>query len=177
EKKLLSLEQARANRPPIDWNNYQPPKPEFIGARDRAVPIAELREFIDWSPFFHVWELRGRYPAIFEDPTVGTQARELFDDAQKILDEIAAKDLLTARGIFGFWPAKPSSDDVDLFVDQSQRERLATFYFLRQQIQKPADQFNRCLADYIAPKPADYLGGFAVTIHCGDEVAKRFAAG
>jgi len=176
-KKLLTLDQARANRTPIKWGDYTPPKPDFMGTRAVAPSIVDLREYIDWSPFFHVWELRGRYPAIFEDPTIGKQARELFDDAQKILDEIAAKDLLTARGIFGFWLANPSGDDVDLFVDQSQRERLATFYFLRQQIQKPADQFNRCLADYIAPKSADYLGGFAVTIHGADELAKRFAAG
>ncbi|PYL18978.1 MAG: methionine synthase, partial [Verrucomicrobia bacterium] len=176
-KKLLTLDQARANRTPIKWGDYTPPKPDFMGTRAVAPSIVDLREYIDWSPFFHVWELRGRYPAIFEDPTIGKQARELFDDAQEILDEIAAKHLLTARGIFGFWPATPSSDDVDLFVDQSQRERLATFYFLRQQIQKPADQFNRCLADYIAPKSADYLGGFAVTIHGADELAKRFAAG
>ena len=176
-KKLLTLDQARTNRTPIKWGDYTPPKPDFMGTRAVAPSIVDLREYIDWSPFFHVWELRGRYPAIFEDPTIGKQARELFDDAQEILDEIAAKDLLTARGIFGFWPATPSGDDVDLFVDQSQRERLATFYFLRQQIQKPADQFNRCLADYIAPKSADYLGGFAVTIHGADELAKRFAAG
>src|SRR5438552_5378127 len=145
--------------------------------RSAATLIINLREYIDWTTFFHVWELRRRYPAIFEDPTIGKQARELFDDAQEILDEIAAKHLLTARGIFGFWPATPSGDDVDLFVDQSQRERLATFYFLRQQIQKPADQFNRCLAGYIAPKSADYLGGFAVTIHGAGELAKRLAAG
>ena len=176
-KKLLTLDQARTNRTPIKWGDYTPPKPDFMGTRAVAPSIVDLREYIDWSPFFHVWELRGRYPAIFEDPTIGKQARELFDDAQEILDEIAAKHLLTARGIFGFWPANPSGDDVDLFVDQSQRERLATFYFLRQQIQKPADQFNRCLADYIAPKSADYLGGFAVTIHGADELAKRFAAG
>ena len=176
-KKLLTLDQARANRTPIKWGDYTPPKPDFMGTRAVAPSIVDLREYIDWSPFVHVWALRGRYPAIFEDPTIGKQARELFDDAQEILDEIAAKHLLTARGIFGFWPATPSGDDVDLFVDQSQRERLATFYFLRQQIQKPADQFNRCLADYIAPKSADYLGGFAVTIHGADELAKRFAAG
>jgi 5-methyltetrahydrofolate--homocysteine methyltransferase len=179
-KKLLTLDQARANRTPIKWGDYTPPKPDFMGTRAVAPSIVDLREYIDWSPFFHVWELRGRYPAIFEDPTIGKQARELFDDAQEILDEIAAKDLLTARGIFGFWPAKPSGDDVDLFVNPAtagRRERLATFYFLRQQVQKPADQFNRCLADYIAPKSGDYLGGFAVTIHGADELAKRFAAG
>jgi len=179
-KKLLTLDQARATRTSIKWSDYEPPKPDFIGTRAVAPSIVDLREYIDWSPFFHVWELRGRYPAIFEDPTIGKQARELFDDAQEILDEIAAKGLLSARGIFGFWPANSSGDDVDLFVDSAtagRREKLATFYFLRQQIQKPADQFNRCLADYIAPKSADYLGGFAVTIHGADELAKRFAAG
>ncbi len=179
-KKILTLDQARATRTSIKWSDYEPPKPDFIGTRAVAPSIVDLREYIDWSPFFHVWELRGRYPAIFEDPTIGKQARELFDDAKEILDEIAAKGLLSARGIFGFWPANSSGDDVDLFVDSAtagRREKLATFYFLRQQIQKPADQFNRCLADYIAPKSADYLGGFAVTIHGADELAKRFAAG
>jgi 5-methyltetrahydrofolate--homocysteine methyltransferase len=179
-KKILTLDQARATRTSIKWSDYEPPKPDFIGTRAVAPSIVDLREYIDWSPFFHVWELRGRYPAIFEDPTIGKQARELFDDAQEILDEIAAKGLLSAQGIFGFWPANSSGDDVDLFVDSAtagRREKLATFYFLRQQIQKPADQFNRCLADYIAPKSADYLGGFAVTIHGADELAKRFAAG
>jgi 5-methyltetrahydrofolate--homocysteine methyltransferase len=179
EKKLLSLEQARANRTPIDWSNYTPPKPEFTGTREISPSIVDLREYIDWSPFFHVWELRGRYPAIFDDPTVGKQARELFDDSQKILDEIAAKKLLTARGVFGFWPASSRGDDVDL-IDASTR-----FHFLRQQIRKPAGQFNHCLADYITPSQplnpstpqhSDYLGGFAVTIHGADELAEKFKA-
>src|SRR5947207_6353947 len=119
EKKLLPLEEARANRTPIDWKDYQAPKPEFVGARVVTPAIVDLCEYIDWSPFFHVWELRGRYPAIFDDPTVGKQARELFDDAQQIMDEIAAKNLLTARGVFGFWPAHAQGDDVDLFTDES----------------------------------------------------------
>ncbi len=185
EKKLLSLQQARANRTPVDWSTYQPPKAEFAGTRDIAVPIAELRDYIDWSPFFHVWELRGRYPGIFDDPTVGTQARELFNDSQQLLDEIAAKSFLTARGVFGFWPAQSTGDDVDLFADESKRQKLVTFNFLRQQMQKPAGQFNHCLADYIAPETSqplnrstprhsDFLGGFAVTIHGADELAERF---
>jgi len=185
EKKLISLEKARANRTPIDWNNYLPPKPDFVATREISPSIADLREYIDWSPFFHVWELRGRYPAIFEDPTVGEQARELFDDAQTLLDEIAAQNSLKARGVFGFWPASANGDDVDLFADESRREKLATFSFLRQQMPKPAAQFNHCLADYIAPnpsqqlnssttQPSDYLGGFAVTIHGADELAEKF---
>ena len=185
DRKLISLEKARANRTPIDWNNYLPPKPDLVAAREISPPIADLREYIDWSPFFHVWELRGRYPAIFEDPTVGQQARELFDDAQKLLDEIAAQNSLKARGVFGFWPASANGDDVDLFTDESREEKLATFSFLRQQMPKPAEQWNHCLADYVAPasnpkseirnpKLEDFLGGFAVTIHGADELAEKF---
>ena len=174
DKKLITLERARANRAPIDWSDCRAPKPEFIGTRAVFPAIIDLREYIDWSPFFHVWELRGRYPAIFDDPTIGQQARELFEDAQNILDEIARKDLLIARGAFGFWPANSQGDDVHLFKDESRREKLAVFYFLRQQMQKPAGQFNHCLADYVAS--TDYVGGFAVTIHGADELAKKFTA-
>jgi 5-methyltetrahydrofolate--homocysteine methyltransferase len=175
EKKLITLAQARANRPPIDWGSYVPPKPDFTGTRTIDPSIVELRDYIDWSPFFHAWELRGRYPAIFDDPTIGTQARELFDDAQEILDRIIAEKSLAARGVFAFWPAIAAGDDVDLFRDPAaagRREKLATFYFLRQQMQKPAGQFNHCLADYIGA--SDYLGGFAVTIHGADEVSEKF---
>ncbi len=174
EKKLITLEQARANRTPIDWTSYVPPKPEFTGARTITPSIVELRDYIDWSPFFHAWELRGRYPAIFEDQTIGTQARELFDDAQEILERIIAEKSLTARGVFAYWAANAAGDDVDLFRDESRRGKLATFYFLRQQMQKPAGQFNHCLADYVAPNSADYLGGFAVTIHGADEISEKF---
>ena len=177
EKRLLTLEQARANPTPIDWSNYQPPTPEFLGVREIAPSIVDLREYIDWSPFFHVWELRGRYPAIFDDPAIGTQAHELFEDAQAILDEIVEKNLMIARGVFAFWPANSAGDNVDLFVDPAtagRNEKHVTFNFLRQQMQKPAGQFNHCLADYIAPKLSDYLGGFAVTIHGADELAEKF---
>jgi 5-methyltetrahydrofolate--homocysteine methyltransferase len=239
EKKLITLEQARTDRTPIDWSEYRSPKPEFLGLRvyasslgsagcqpavagslpatlsktNAASPAFEpseasrqdagtstpaacapqrmslrtLTEYIDWSPFFHVWELRGRYPAIFDDPTFGKQARELFDDAQELLDQIVAQNLLTARGVFAFWPANSVGDDVDLYVDEKRSQKLATFHFLRQQMQKPGGQFNHCLADYIAPQPnpqsairnpqsEDYLGGFAVTIHGADELAKKFSA-
>src|SRR5205823_13821090 len=178
-----------------DWKSYTPPQPEFVGARvyssevaadhrsatelhsGQHVSIETLIEYVDWSPFFHAWELRGRYPAIFDDPTIGPQARELFDDAQEVLDRIIAEKSLTARGVFAFWPANAAGDDVDLFRDPAaagRREKLATFYFLRQQMQKPAGQFNHCLADYIAADSPDYLGGFAVTIHGADEVAEEF---
>ena len=200
-KNLLTLEEARANRTPIDWSNYVPPKPEFLGVRVyqsagsaqndtvRSFSLRTLAEYIDWSPFFHAWELRGRYPAIFEDPKIGKHARELFDDAQNLLDRIVAKNLLVARGVHAFWRANSVGDDVDLYADDDRTKKLATFYFLRQQMQKPAGQFNHCLADYVAPvnggsfdsaqdrgRPPlqDYLGGFAVSIHGADEVAEEF---
>ena len=185
DKKILPLEKARANRLPEDWSSYQPPKPEWIGARAVQPAITELVTYIDWSPFFHTWELRGRYPAIFDDPTVGTQARELFDDAQKLLEQIVSEKAFEARGVSAFWPAIATGDDVDLYADDTRGQKLATFYFLRQQMQKPAGQPNYCLADFIAPKidqtsnnkhqPSDYLGGFAVTIHGADEVSKKFS--
>jgi 5-methyltetrahydrofolate--homocysteine methyltransferase len=179
DKKFLKLEQARANRTSIDWNGYQPAIPEFVGVRVASPSIVDLAKYIDWSPFFHTWELRGRYPAIFDDPQMGEQARELFDDAQKLLGEIAEKNLLTASGVYGFWPANSAGDDVDLYADERREQKLATFYFLRQQMQKPAGQANHALADFVAPKESgvpDYLGGFAVTIHGADELAKKFAA-
>ena len=186
EKKLITLEQARVNRTPIDWASYTPPKPEFVGTRvyatdlrsaDKAISLDDLIPYIDWSPFFHTWELRGRYPAIFDDPVVGQQARELFDDAQKLLERIRTEKLLTARGTFAFWPAKAIGDDVEVYTDETRSKPLATFHFLRQQMKKPAAQFNHCLADYIAPDSIDYLGGFAVTAGIGaDELAAKFAA-
>src|ERR1700730_17017506 len=174
DKKLIAFNQARTNKTPIDWSGYQPPKPEFLGARVACPSIVDLASYIDWSPFFHVWELRGRYPAIFDDVQIGAQAREVLDDAKKLLDEIAEKNSLVARGVYGFWPATATVDDVDLYVDDERKKKLATFYFLRQQIQKPADQANHCLADYIAPASSDYLGGFAVSIHGADELAEKF---
>jgi 5-methyltetrahydrofolate--homocysteine methyltransferase len=189
-KKLLTLEQARANRTPIDWRSYVPPKPEFLGVRvygagKISIAVRDLIEYIDWSPFFHAWELRGRYPAILDDPKVGKEARELFDDAQELLERIAAKDLLIPRGVYAFWPANTVGDDVHMYADDTRTEKIASFYFLRQQMQKPAGQFNHCLADYIAPisnrksaignrQSPDYLGGFAVSIHGADELAEEF---
>ncbi len=186
EKKLLTLEEASANRTRIDWSDYVPPKPEFIGVRvytpeKSTIALADLVSFIDWSPFFHAWELRGRYPAIFDDPKIGKQARELFDDTQVLLDHIVTKNLLVARGVHAFWPANSVGDDVDVYADETRSEKLATFYFLRQQMQKPAGQFNHCLADFVSPQSAirnpqleDYLGGFAVSIHGADELAEEF---
>ncbi len=151
---------------------------DLAGKLVREIPLATLVEFIDWSPFFHTWELRGRYPAIFEDAFVGEQARELFADAQKLLQRIVDEKLLTARGVFGFWPANSLGEDIAVYRDETRRERLATFHFLRQQMQKPAGQVNYSLADFVAPKNsgrADYIGGFAVTAGIGaDELAEQF---
>ncbi|MEA3189360.1 MAG: 5-methyltetrahydrofolate--homocysteine methyltransferase [Chthoniobacter sp.] len=177
EKKMVTIERARANRTEIDWSSYEPPKPDFIGIRAVQPELSELVPFIDWSPFFHTWELRGRYPAIFDDPSVGPHARELFDDAQKLLQRIVDKKLLQARGVFAFWPAQSNGDDIELFTDDNRGVPLAVFHTLRQQMQKPADQRNHALADFVAPKEThlpDFLGGFAVGIHGGDELAAVF---
>jgi 5-methyltetrahydrofolate--homocysteine methyltransferase len=190
EKKVLAIEKARENRLTTNWSLYQPPVPEFLGPRvlssapdkksARSVALKILIGYIDWSPFFHAWELRGRYPAILDDKIVGAQARELFADAQALLGRIVDERLLTARGVFAFWPANSSGDDVEIYRDEDRDEVMARFRFLRQQMQKPAGQPNYCLADFIAPKEsgkADYLGGFAVTAGIGaDELARRFQA-
>ncbi|HEY5035822.1 MAG TPA: methionine synthase [Chthoniobacterales bacterium] len=192
EKKMLPLGDAQANRLTTDWTSYEPPVPEFLGRRSyssapekagefvREVSLETLIEFVDWSPFFHTWELRGRYPAIFEDKVVGEQARELFADAQKLLKQIVADKSLIARGVYAFWPANSLGDDVEVYRDEKREEVIATFHFLRQQMQKPAGQINYCLADFVAPKDSgrpDYLGGFAVTGGIGaDELAMQFKA-
>ena len=126
-------------------------EPSELEARaPQSITLQTLIDYIDWSPFFHTWELRGRYPAIFDDPVVGKQARELFDDAQQLLQRIVSEKLLTARGVFAFWPANSLGDDVEVYQDAERTKVMTTFHFLRQQMQKPADQFNHCLADYIA---------------------------
>jgi 5-methyltetrahydrofolate--homocysteine methyltransferase len=169
------------SRPPPSERSL--PRDAASDGRDAGAPqfvsLKTLVDYIDWSPFFHTWELRGRYPAIFDDPVVGPQARELFDDAQKLLNDIVAQNSLTARGVFALWPAHSIGDDVAVYRNQDRREKLATFHFLRQQIQKPAGQANHSLADFIAPdstQPCDHLGGFAVSIHGADELAKKFAS-
>jgi 5-methyltetrahydrofolate--homocysteine methyltransferase len=188
QRELLTIAQARDNRTAIDWNGYQPPKPEFLGVRayssvipgaardDGVITLKTLIPFIDWSPFFHTWELRGRYPMIFDDAAVGKQARELFNDAQELLAKIIDQALLQARATIGFWPANAIGDDVEIFTDESRSCPLTTLHFLRQQMRKPQGQFNHCLADYVASQQ-DYIGGFAVTAGIGaDEVAAKFKA-
>jgi 5-methyltetrahydrofolate--homocysteine methyltransferase len=181
DKRLISIEEARRRRAPIDWRTARIDVPEFIGRRViRMQKLEELVPYIDWSPFFHTWELRGRFPKILDDPEVGEQARQLYEDARKLLQDIVKGRLFTARGVYGFWPANSVGDDIELYTDESRDEVLTTFHLLRQQMDKPAGQFNHSLADYIAPRDsgrADYLGGFAVTTgHGADELAKQFEA-
>ena len=172
---LLALEQARSRRPPIAWSVGDIPVPAFTGVRvlDR-LPLDQIVPFIDWSPFFHTWELRGRYPQILAEP----RAKELFDDAQQLLQEIVGRALLTARAVYGFFPANSVGDDIELYIDETRTGVLTTFHTLRQQTPKPAEQFNLALADFIAPKStglADYLGAFAVTTGIGIEaLCERF---
>ncbi len=170
---LVTLEEARANRLPVEWRASELPVPTLQGLRVlEAFPLDRLVTFIDWSPFFHTWELRGRYPAILDDPGVGAKARELFDDAQALLRQIVERHWLTARGVYGFFPANSVGDDIELYADAGRRQRLITFHTLRQQARKPEGQPNLALSDFLAPRStglADYLGAFAVTSGIGLE--------
>ncbi|HXT40667.1 MAG TPA: vitamin B12 dependent-methionine synthase activation domain-containing protein, partial [Candidatus Angelobacter sp.] len=186
--KIVSLEQARARAPELSYADV--PRPEFIGVRvlssgesadgtrAAAVSLADLVPFIDWSPFFHTWELRGRYPAILDHPRHGQEARKLFADAQELLGKIVAGKLLRPRGVYGLFPAHRVGDDVELCTDESRTKALTQFHFLRQQIEKTDGTPNWCLADFIAPKTSrsnDHLGAFAVTSGHGlGELVERF---
>ena len=179
EKKMLTIEEARARAPRIDWTVARIDRPSFLGRRViEDQPLEELVPFIDWSPFFHTWELRGRYPGIFDDPYVGKQARELYDDARRLLDIIVREKRLQARGVYGFFPANRVGDDIEIYEDENRGAVIHHARHLRQQQVKPAGQFNQCLADLIAPKEsgrADYLGAFAVTAgHGTDELVAFF---
>ncbi|WP_108471504.1 methionine synthase [Rhodanobacter thiooxydans] len=172
-KKLVTLAHARGNRFSCDWASYDPPQPAQPGLTVfDDYPLAELREVIDWTPFFQAWELAGHYPAILTDDVVGAQASELFADAQAMLDKIVGEKWLKARAVIGFWPAANLMDDVEIYTDDSRTQRLATLHHLRQQADKPVERPNLCLADFIAPKSfdkPDWIGGFAVTAGLGIE--------
>ena len=180
-KKLLSLEDARKRRLAIDWETTDIPKPNFIGTKViEELSLETLVPVIDWTPFFQAWELRGKYPKIFEDPVVGPKAKELFDDAQKLLKEIIDKKLLTAKGVYGLFPANSQGDDIALYANETRSEAIAVFHTLRQQGEKAEDNANYALADFVAPQAsgkADYIGGFAVTAGIGIEaLCQRFEA-
>ena len=177
QKPLLPLAAARARKARLDWSSAEIPVPSFTGARAlNDVPLAELEPFIDWSPFFHAWELRGRYPQILEDPVIGEKAKELFTDARVLLDRIVKDRLLTARGVYGFFPANADGDDIRLFSDAERARPLVTLHTLRQQMEKPEGQPLEALADFVAPiesRQADFLGAFVVTAGIGVEALCR----
>ena len=178
-KKLVALEEARKRKVDIDWATADPPNPSFLGTKViEDLPLKTLVPVIDWSPFFHAWELRGKYPKIFEDPVVGPKAKELYDDAQKLLKEIIEKKLLTAKGVYGLFPANSLGDDIAIYNNEERAETQSVFHTLRQQTEKPEGEPNLALADFIAPLSSgkgDYIGGFAVTAGIGIEaLCQRF---
>ena len=179
--KALPLEAARARRTPIMWRAEDIATPEFTGVRVLDnFPLATLREFIDWTPFFHTWELKGVYPRILDDSNYGAQARLIFTEANALLDQIVEKKLLTARGVYGFFPANAIGDDIDLYTNDARKQVLTRFHFLRQQTNREGKEPCRSLADFIAPREtglADFIGGFAVTSGMGlKELCDRFRA-
>jgi 5-methyltetrahydrofolate--homocysteine methyltransferase len=164
---LLTLNDARTRKPSIDWtSNGRPAVPEFTGLKVlRDVPLDDLVPYIDWTPFFHTWELKGSYPRILQDPAIGPRAAELFADAQKLLKRIVEQRLLTARGVYGFFRANSVGDDIEVYSEPAR-----TLHTLRQQTRKAEGEPNVALADYIAPKSTgipDYIGAFAVTAGIG----------
>jgi len=180
-KPLLSLEESRKRAFRGDWKNTDIPTPAFTGLKViDELPLREIATFIDWSPFFHAWEIRGRYPALLDDPEIGPRCRELFDDAQKLLNRLIDEKLLHGKAVYGFFPAANVGDDIELYTDDSRTSVLTTFHTLRQQMDKPEDQPNYALADFIAPKDSghrDYLGAFALTTGLGiDEIVRKFEA-
>ncbi len=178
---VVSLERARKRRTPIQWRAEDLPTPAFTGVRVLDnFPLATLRDFIDWTPFFHTWGLKGVYPRIFEHDGQGVQARQIFTEGNALLDVMIEKKLITARGVYGFFPASAVGDDVELYTDDTRQEVLERFHFLRQQSNKEGYEPCRSLADFIAPKETrlpDHIGAFAVTSGiCLKELCDGFRA-
>jgi 5-methyltetrahydrofolate--homocysteine methyltransferase len=177
-KSLWTLVRARANRFQSNWADLDIPVPAFTGVKVVEQPLDQLIPYIDWSPFFHTWELRGRYPGILEDPVIGPKAKELYDDALSLLHHIVEQRLFTAKGVYGFFPANSMGDDIEIYRDDSRTTVLTTVHTLRQQSEKPQGQRSLALADFVAPKEsgrADYVGAFAVTTGIGvDLVCREF---
>ena len=178
-KHLAPIAEARARKLATDWASIDVPVPERCGVQViEDQPLEALIDYIDWTPFFHTWELRGRYPTIFQDATVGPKAKELFDDAQRLLNEIVSKRLLSAKGVYGLFPANSVGDDIEVYADETRTRLLTTFHSLRQQSEKPADRAHLALADFVAPKDSsrgDFIGAFAVTAGIGIEaLCERF---
>jgi len=186
ERPMLTLEKARANRTPVEWDGYTPPVPaQGVGVRDfHDYDLAELREYIDWQPFFNAWEMKGRFPDILNNPVSGEAARKLYDDAQEMLDTLIKEKWLRANGVIGFFPANAvglGAEDIEVYTDDTRTEVLTRLHNLRQQGEHRDGIPNRSLGDYIAPKDtglADYVGAFAVTagLGGGDKIAEFKAA-
>jgi 5-methyltetrahydrofolate--homocysteine methyltransferase len=179
DKKRLKLADARKNAVAIDFTKTPPKKPAFFGIKTfREYDLAELAEYIDWTPFFQTWELAGRFPAILDDATVGEVARSLYDDARKMLDRIISEKWFTAQATIGFWPANAKGDDILVYADEAREKPIATLHTLRQQLEKREGRFNSALSDFIAPGDSgvpDYIGAFVVTAGIGEDVvADRF---
>ncbi len=179
QQKLVPYAEALEKRFATDWQNVRIDRPSFTGVQKlEDFSIAEIRPFIDWSPFFMTWELKGKYPKIFDDATVGEQAKELFDDANKLLDRIVDEKLLTANAAYGFWPAASDGDDIILYTDDSRSTELKRLHCLRQQWERVGQKDFRSLADYVAPVDSgreDFVGGFVVTAGVGaEELANQF---
>ena len=180
-QQVISLDAARARRTPIEWRAEDIPTPAFTGIRVLDhFSLATLREYIDWSPFFHTWGLKGIYPRIFDHAEQGAQARQIFTEANALLDRIIEKNLLTARGVYGFFPANAVGDDVALYADDTRTKELTRFHFLRQQANREGKEPCRSLSDFIAPAETtlpDHIGAFAVTSGIGlKELCDRFRA-
>ena len=173
DRPMLTLEKARANRTPIEWEGYIPPVPNQSGIRVFTdYDLAELREYIDWQPFFNAWEMKGKFPDILNNPVSGDTARKLYDDAQDMLDKLIKEKWLTANGIIGFFPANAVGDDIEVYTDDSRTEVLTTLHNLRQQGEHRGGIPNRSLGDFVAPKETgldDYVGAFAVTAGLGSQ--------
>jgi 5-methyltetrahydrofolate--homocysteine methyltransferase len=181
ENALVSLAQARANNVAIQWADYLPVKPSFLGVKSFTdYDLEQIAPYIDWTPFFQTWELAGRYPRILEDEVVGESARSLFSDAQVMLKTMLTEKWMQSNAVVGFFPANSVGDDIEVYTDETRQTVLATFRMLRQQSRKAKDKANICLADFVAPKTtgiADYIGGFAVTSGVGlDERVAEFEA-
>ncbi|WP_062209986.1 methionine synthase [Aureimonas sp. AU12] len=180
EKQRFPIARARENAVRIDWAAYQPPRPSFLGTRTfDDWDLADLARYIDWTPFFQTWELKGRYPAILDDERQGAAARQLFEDAQVMLAQIVEEKWFRPRAVIGFWPANAVGDDIRLFTDETRASERATLFTLRQQIAKRGDRPNVALADFVAPVSSgkgDYVGGFVVTAGIEEEdISNRFA--
>lgn len=180
EKRRLTIADARANRFSPEWAGYVPPKPTFLGTKVfESFDLADLVPYIDWTPFFSTWEMRGHFPQILDDAVYGAAARPLYEDAQAMLKQMVEEKWLTARAVIGFWPANAIGDDIELYTGEDRKERLAMLHGIRQQMARGNTRANFSITDFVAPKEtglADYIGGFAVSTGFGeDAVAERFA--